>query len=895
MKPLAIVAALLTSLASPTTAQDRNWALLPLTMPVVPEVEGAATEIDAFVQAELSAAGIASSPMAERAALIRRLSYDLTGLPPTHEEVQAFVSDKDANAYAKLVTRLLESERYGEHWARHWLDIANYADTHGNDHDYARPNAWPYRDYVIQSLNDDKPYTRFVQEQVAGDALFPEDPQATVALGFLAAGPWDHTLMVTVREDTVDHRSAQNLDRDLMVATVMGTFQSLTVHCARCHDHKFDPITQREYYSLQAVFAGVDRADRPFDEDARTQTERTRLLGEKRALQQLDAAILSSPEVVEKVAVWEETLRKREESWVPFEIATVVSIGGATLTRQDDGSWFASGTRPKADTYIVTAHRPAGAIGAIRLEVLPDERLPQSGPGRWDNGNFHLSEFRVFAAPPGTAESAKPLVIARATADHNESATISAAQAIDGDDKSHWGVNPRYGEAHKAIFELKDLAEFPDRTTFTLMLEHQDGVEGHGIGRFRLSASDSVSASSPVFAPIPDKVTTILQVPVGQRTPAQQQALAQAVLLLENEQALAALPAPRLVYAVTRDFPPDGPNFSPAPEPRPIHLLERGELSKPGELVGPGTLACIPELPDALTIAEAGDESQRRAALAHWLTDPRNVLTWRSIVNRVWSYHFGRGLCDTPNDFGKMGGMPSHPELLDWLAIWFRDEAHGSLKALHRLIVSSETWKQSTLTAHGAIIDSDNRLLWRQNRTRLTGEQVRDTMLTLSNHLDLTMGGPSVVQFISRGDATFMPGGNPAFLDYEHFDPDSPAARRRAIYRFLFRTVPDPLMDTLDCPDGGAITSVRNVSTTPLQTFAMLNDAFLIRQCEHIAMRIATAADSPEKQIDAAFQLILLRDAREHERTKFVDYARHHGLANACQLLVNSNEFLHLD
>ena len=249
---------ILLALASP--AQDNHWSLQPLEKPVLPTAEGAATEIDAFVRAKLSKLGISHSPAADRATLIRRLSYDLTGLPPTQAELQAFVSDRAALAYEKLVARLLASPRHGEHWARHWLDVANYADTHGNDHDYARPNAWPYRDYVIDSLNKDKPYARFVQEQVAGDALFPEDPQATVALGFLAAGPWDHTLMVTVLADTVDHRSAQNLDRDLMVSTVMGTFQSLTVHCARCHDHKFDPITQREYYSLQAVFAGVDRA-----------------------------------------------------------------------------------------------------------------------------------------------------------------------------------------------------------------------------------------------------------------------------------------------------------------------------------------------------------------------------------------------------------------------------------------------------------------------------------------------------------------------------------------------------------------------------------------------------------------------------------------------------------
>jgi len=293
--------------------------------------------------------------------------------------------------------------------------------------------------------------------------------------------------------------------------------------------------------------------------------------------------------------------------------------------------------------------------------------------------------------------------------------------------------------------------------------------------------------------------------------------------------------------------------------------------------------------------ANAGDESARRAALLLWLTDERNVLTWRSIVNRVWSYHFGRGLCDTPNDFGNMGGTPSHPELIDWLAVWFRDEAKGSIKALHRLILTSAAWKQTTLAGHGSATDSDNRLLWRQNRPRLTAEEVRDTLLVLSGQLDLTMGGPAAVQFVDHGDATFNSGGSPAFLDYEHFDPDAPAARRRAIYRFLFRTVPDPFMDALDCPDGGAFTPVRSVSTTPLQAFVMLNDAFLIRQCEHIAARLAAQAGSEEAMAEAAFRLILLRGAREQERAQFATYIHCHGLANAAQVLLNSNEFLHLD
>ncbi|MFT5131465.1 MAG: hypothetical protein ACI8W8_005101 [Rhodothermales bacterium] len=872
-----------------TAAHGGNWALQPLKSPSLPTIAGAVNPIDAFVRARLTEHGIPPALAADSATLIRRLSYDLTGLPPTQAELRGFVAQKSPGAYEKLVERLLASPRYGEHWARHWLDVANYADTHGNDHDYARPNAWPYRDYVIASLNADKPYARFVQEQVAGDALFPEDPQATVALGFLAAGPWDHTLMVTVRADTVDHRSAQNLDRDLMVSTVMGSFQSLTVHCARCHDHKFDPISQREYYALQAVFAGVDRADRPYDSDAHIQAARSRLLAEQQALQQPDDAFLATPKVNDRVRAWELAWAKGAQSWEPFEITSVVSTGGATLTRQADGSWFASGTRPAKDSYIVTANRAPGKLGAVRLEVLPDQRLPQGGPGRWDNGNFHLSEFSLFAASTPKGESAKPLAISRARADHDEAATISAAQAIDGKEQSHWGVHPRYGEAHEAIFELAQPIDFAAGTSFTLLLAHNAGTPGHGIGRFRLSTSDSVPTA------VSAELSAILRTPASKRSTEQQQQLALQVLRMENQRALSALPEPKMVYAVTRDFPADGPNFKPALAPRPIHLLARGDIDKPGELVGPATIACLPEMSPELAIDIPGDESQRRAALARWLTDPQNVLTWRSIVNRVWSYHFGRGLCDTPNDFGQMGGTPSHPELLDWLAIWFRDEAKGSLKALHRLIVSSETWKQTTLANAGAESDSDNRLLWRQNRRRLAGEQLRDSMLALSGKLDLSMGGPSVLQFIARGDATFKPGGNPAFVDYAHLDPDSPAARRRAIYRFLFRTVPDPLMEALDCPDGGAVTPVRHVSTTPLQAFAMLNDAFLIRQCEHVAARIVSDAKTSPAQAQAAFRLILLRDAKADEQAKFASYIADHGLANACQVLLNSNEFLYLD
>jgi len=889
-------------------AEGRWWAVEPLGLVEVPAAVDAAvvrTPIDAFILAELEAHGLTRSPEADRRTMIRRITFNLTGLPPTPDEVDAFVADADPMVYEKLVDRLLASPRYGEQWGRHWLDVAGYADTHGNDHDYARPHAWPYRDYVIRSFNEDTPYARFVQEQVAGDALFPDHPQATVALGFLAAGPWDHTLLSTVRDDTVDHQMGRVLDRDGLVTAVMGTFQSLTVHCARCHDHKFDPVSQREYYQLQAVFAGVDRADRPFDTDPATHAKRQELLEQKHHITARTPAFLArleTPTVAEHVRHYEEEFARREEAWNPFEVVSVVSTGGATLTRQPDGSWFAHGQRPEKDTYIVTARRASGQLSAVRLETLPDDRLPQRGPGRFDNGHFHLTEFRAFATPPDPDASATPILFARATADQNEGPGMTAAQAIDGKSETHWGIHPHYGERHEAVFELKEPMECAPDTTFTLLLEHQGSAPGHGIGRFRLSATGKQGVVTGVASP-PAEVVALLNIPQAERTESQRRDLAIAVLTDLNERALTALPAPQLVYAVTRDFPPEG-YFKPSPQPRPIHVLARGDLLKPREQVEPATLSCLPALPSTLAIDDASDESQRRAALARWLTDDRNSLTWRSIVNRVWHSHFGRGLCDTPNDFGAMGNAPSHPALLDWLALWFRDEAKGSFKALHRLIVTSATYRQSVIHHPiGADRDPGNRLLWRMNRQRLTGEHIRDALLQASGQLDLTMGGPAAVQFVSQGDATFNPGGNPAFLDYENFPPDAPENRRRSIYRFVFRTVPDPFMDALDCPDGSAATPARSSSTTAVQAFAMLNDAFLIRQCEHVSARLEQAGpptqDDPTsriaRQVAGAFRLILLRPPTPMEQAAFTTYVQKHGLANACHMLVNTSEFMHLE
>ncbi len=880
-------------------ASLKHWAFTPLNRPEVPKVRSTTwprNPIDQFILARLEKEGLQPSARADGRTLLRRIYFDLTGLPPTAEEVRRFDTGNNPDADEEAIDRLLNSPQYGEHWARHWLDVVHYADTHGNDHDYARFNAWPYRDYVIGSFNADKPYVRFIQEQVAGDGLFPSEPEATIALGFLAAGPWDDTLMVTVREDTVDHRMSQVLDRDNMVTTVMGTFQSVTVQCARCHNHKFDPISQREYYSLQAVFSGVDRADRPYDHDSAVHLRRRELLERKHAIAAREEKIMSALDAAHaQIAALTDQLTAWTNAWKPLEVVSVTSANsaaGTVFARQADDSWFVSGNRPERDSYIVTAQTRLEQIRAVRLEVLPDDRLPQQGPGRYENGNFHLSEVRAVVQPSsGTTAGATVLEFSSATVDHSGDGQ-GAAGLIDGKSETYWSVHPRYGESHDAIFGLKTPVGFANGSTFVIRLEHEE-MKGHQIGRFRLWASTEEEAKRQ-RPTVPTNILALLRIATRERTEKQNEELAIYALNAEVERELSKLPPAKMVYAATRDFAPSG-SFKPSLKPRPIHLLRRGDLNQPEELVEPGTLHCIPELTCDFAINEGADESARRVALARWLTDERNVLTWRSIVNRVWQYHFGRGLVETPNDFGKMGSAPSHPELLDWLAVWFRDEARCSFKALHRLILTSETWRQSSFGRQGETLDGDNRLLWRQNRHRLTAEEMRDTMLALSGKLDGTMGGPAAIQFVHHDNATFNTGGAPPVLEYENFDVESSAACRRAVYRFLFRTVPDPLMDTLDCPDGGAITPVRSVSTTALQALAMLNDRFLIRQCEHLGSRISLASGDVEKQVRALYREMLQREPREEEWVKLSAFAEKNGLPNAAHLLMNSNEFMFLD
>jgi hypothetical protein len=866
------------------SATNDWWAVRPLVKPAVLVRSGqpACNPVDAFIGSARDAKGLSRAPEADRRALLRRVYFDLIGLPPSPDEIHAFLADNSKDAYERVVDRLLQSPRYGERWARLWMDAAHFAETHGHDQDRIRTNAWPYRDYLIQSFNQDKPYAKFVQEQVAGDALFADDPQAVVAMGFLAAGPWDESSLRDIREDTVDRQAARYLDRDDIITTVMQTFTSTTVQCARCHDHKFDPISQRDYYSLQAVFAATDKADRYYDPEPAVHRRRQELMALQKRVQQNDRSLLLSDSTAREVAQWTERQR-RPSVWKILQPEIFVSAYGATLTRQPDGSLLASGASPERDIYTITSALSLSRLTAIRLEVMSDARLPKNGPGRQpENGNLHLSEFQVQLFTLGT-DSPRTLAVTNATADFNQDGW-TIRHALDGDEKTAWGVHPREGESHQALFELAaPLDSVPKGSKLVITLKQLHGGS-HLIGRPRLSITD---AALPVQI-LSTNIQSILQTPATARSEEQRLQLAACVLGERIASDLSKLPRPSLVYAGAGDFPADG-GHKPGSAPREIHILKRGEISKPGEVATPGALTCVAQLPHDFTLKAPAAEGLRRAALARWLTARENPLTWRSIANRIWYYHFGHGLAESLNDFGKMGSTPSNAELLDWLAVWFRDEAGGSFKKMHRLLVTSATYRQTTL-GQPDTGDPDNHLLSRMNRSRLDAEQIHDAILLMSGRLDFRMGGPSDQQFDLQPGIHVTPK-----VDYTKFDVDADAGHRRAVYRFLFRTLPDPLMEALDCPAGDQLAPIRNSSMTIQQALALWNSAFTVRYAEHFADRLERCEPDLQHRIAAACEWTWGRLPNTEEARELSNYAQRHGLANLCRVLFNSNEFMFLN
>ena len=867
---------------STSDAQSLDWwSLKPLEKPAVPG-DGQQNPIDAFIRDRLQQAGLTRSPAADRHTLIRRVHYDLIGLPPTPHEVESFVKDPDPTAYESLIDRLLASPRYGERWARHWLDTIHFADSHGYEHDVGRDNAWPFRDYVIDSLNRDKPWARFVREQLAADEFFPDETSLTPALGFLGAGTFDLSTFSTAPV------TFSYLDRDDLVAQTMAAFSSTTANCARCHAHKFDPITQEDYYALQAVFAGVLKGDIPWDRDPNTGRERMKLKSLIAASEKHDAAVLLDPANTALLATW---LAKRGDggAWQPLQLETFVSTNGATLTHIDGDMVLASGTTPDLDTYVIDAKTTLDRITALRLDLLTHDSLPMKGPGRNGNGNLHLTGIQLTVFDPGT-DHGRLVAFSRATADYNQ-VDWGIDRALDGDPVKGWGIHPAVGQPHHAVFELSEPLSLSADSRLVISLQQTHG-RSHLIGAFRLSVTSDEAAQ---MIALPDDVERALQTPAAERTSAQRLTLAATALRLAAEAELKKLPAQETVFAAGPSVMIPAGNGSmqaqSLSEPKVVHLLQRGDFDKPRDVVRPGALSALTHLPARFDLPNPQDEATRRAALADWIADPKNVLTWRSIVNRVWQYHFGIGLCDTPSDFGRMGGVPSHPELLDWLAVWFRDDANGSLKKLHRLIVTSETYRQSSQHREdGAAIDGGNRLLWRQNRHRLDADAFRDFTLAVSGSLDLTMGGPGIQHFKqSKG-----PQSTPA-LDYTAFDWNAPGASRRSIYRYVWRGIADPFMESLDFPDLGLLSPTRGFSASSLQALSLYNNDFVLQHSEKMAVGIQSKENTPELQIHQAVRLAWCRDPTVDELIEFNEFVSHRGLAAFCRLLLNSNEFLFVD
>lgn len=846
-------------------AASDHWSYKPIVRPALPPLANESwlrNPIDAFILARLEAAGLAPSPEADRATLIRRLSLDLLGLLPSVAEVDEFLADESPDAYERLVNRLLDSPHYGERWGRHWLDQARYADSNGYTIDGGR-SVWKYRDWVIEALNRDLPFDQFTIEQVAGDMLPGATVDQIVATGF-------HRNTLKNEEGGTDQeqfRVEAVVDR---VSTTSSVFLGLTLGCARCHDHKYDPVSQREFYQFFALLNNSDEPSLPVPTDQQAREEPA-LLAEiaqvEKRLKDLDD---NSPG---RQADWEQQFAGRlDVPWTVLEAEQFVSAGGATITRLDDQSLLVEGAIPDKDIYTIVAPIPADGMTALRLEVLTDDRLPQRGPGLAENGNFVLSEMALAAQPAGDAAAsadtaagpaATLLIVSQALADYShESGPV--AQAIDGKPETGWTIYAEGGSLNvdrAANFILEDDlhgAVAPGSTKLVVTLRHEYEQPRYSLGRFRLSAT---SAPRDVLA-VPDKVRLAMAVPLAERSDEQKQLVRDEFNRVDKERipltmAHAELKQrhQQLASSITTSLV-----MQERQEPRETHIMIRGDFLRPGALVRPGVPAVLPPL------AAAGDVPNR-LDLAQWLVSPQNPLTPRVTMNRLWQQYFGQGLVVTENDFGTQGTPPTHPELLDWLASELIAQG-WRLKAMHKLIVFSATYRQSSAYRPDlAETDPGNKLLGRQPRLRLEAEVIRDVALAASGLLSREVGGPGVYPP--------QPEGIYRFTQQVKFWKESTGADRyrRGMYTYFWRSSPYPFLTTFDTPDANTACTRRVRSNTPLQALTLANDRVFIELAQGLAARVLREAPQDDAQrIRHAVRLCVAREPSAVESQRLTEF-----------------------
>ena len=891
------------------------WSLRPLGRPAPPAVGDAAwcrTPVDRFVLEKLERKGIAPNPRVDRRKLIRRAYFDLHGLPPAPQEVERFVADADPAAYEKLIDRLLASPRYGERWASYWLDVARFAESDGFEHDYDRPHAYHYRDFVIRALNDDLPYDKFLKWQLAGDEYEPDNPLAMMATGFLTAGVFP--TQITEKE----FESTRYNQLDDMVATTGVAFLGLTIGCARCHDHKFDPIPAADYYHIAATFTKAVRSDIELDLSTADQRRDALVAFEARR-----AELKSKVEVFER-----EELPKRFEQYLasvkqaggvtaaPWSVLDITDIkaGGTALTKLPDGSLLKTGRdTPATDTYTFIARTDATGITAIRLEALSHESLPKHGPGLAANGNFVLGAFDITAAPANGSAQPVELSVVKATATHQQNTgNLSVAATLDEDPKTGWAVdNGGIGKDQAAVFELSEPVGFPGGTVLTFRMRFEHPNKQHAIGRPRISiTTDSpvppVQTASAVADP-PREIADIVNRSVSGTLSGSESDNARRWYLgtlpeywrlrtdLASHEASGPARQAVKVQVTSEGLPPvknhaddrGYPHFYPQ-----TFMLRRGDPNQKAEPASQSFLQVLmrngatasrwqsPPPPGTRT-------SYQRRALAEWLTDVdagAGALAARVAANRMWQHHFGRGIVATPSDFGTRGAPPTHPELLDYLASELV-KGQWRLKALHRLIMLSSTYQASSdYDSERAAADPDNLLLWRRPQRRLEAEAVRDTMLSVSGLLDPKMYGPGTL---------------------------NPASRRRSVYFTVKRSNLIPMMLVFDAPE--ALTPIADRSTTTIapQALLLMNNPQVREYAKALANRCAPDAQTPtDAAVRLTYQIALSRPPTDAELSEAVSFiggqARAYeeagqsdgkalALADFCQALMCLNEFVYVE
>ncbi len=810
------------------------WSLQPVVRYKVPHSTFdtlALTPIDHFLFARLGPKGLHPSAPASKGELLRRVTVDLTGLPPTVAEIRAFLADHSPHAYETVVDRLLASPGYGERWGRHWLDVVRYGESNGYEQNHLRPNAWPYRDYVIGAFNQDKPYPQFIAEQLAGDVLSRQDPSCAAATGFLVAGVHD---TVGIQEE-VGTRQQRSNDLDDIVSTTGATFLGLSVGCAKCHNHKFDPIPQKDYYRLTACFAGVRHGERPLD----------------------------TPAPAVNTAAHDQEIARR------------------TLALSNQIHAIEAEGRIKALQATVA---PAGARAAVNARWNVDDFPPVKArfvrftvTATSDGTEPCLDELQIFGAEDG-----RDLALAQEGARATASSVLSGFtyHRIDhlndgrlGNEWSWISATPKAGWAQIELAreatvrrvvwsrDSGDIPRFDDR----LPTAYHIDVSLDGNNWTTVATEAGRHGSSDYVHP--DKIMQTLSAAERRR----HDALVSERAGLEQQSSQAE--ANKTAYIG---------QFS---APDPIFVLRIGDVMQRMDPVTPGGLSCITGLDPNLGIASDAAEPERRLALARWIGNSRNPLTARVMVNRIWQYHFGHGLVTTPSDFGNNGVKPTHPELLDWLANDFM--AGGwRIKRLQKEIVMSYVYRQtSQASAKGLAIDAGDQFLWRMPLRRMEGEAIRDAILQTSGKMDRRMGGPSYPLFQYRVVNIAI------YSALENFGPET---WRRSVYSQGARAIHDEVLSAFDCPESSQRAPRREATTTPLQALNLLNGPFMQQQSALMAERVRSEAGTkPALQVGHAFELAFGRSPAADERKAAQSLVSSQGLDSLCRVLMNANEFLY--